>query len=398
MAKKLTAKTIENLRPKADRYEVSDGGGALRVVVQPSAHKAFAVRFRVNGKTAKLTLEPPWPALTLVTARRMAADAMEKVARGIDPAEARKAARQKDIEGQANTVASVCAAYMQREGKRLRTVDQRQSILDRLIYPHIGARQIDTLRRSEIVKLLDKIEDDSGQRMCDVTLATLRKIFNWHALRSDTFNSPIVRGMGRQEVKEHRRSRILDDDELRKVWATAVEGDPFAALVRFLLLTSARRGEAAGMRWDEIDGDVWTLPAARSKTKTEIIRPLSKPALAVLHTLPRFDGCPYVFTANSVTPIKSFSAPKDKLDAASGVAGWRLHDLRRTSRSLLSRTGVNADISERCLGHAVSGVRGIYDRHPYIDEMRHAFELLAAQIDRIVNPPDGKVVKFGRSA
>jgi hypothetical protein len=46
----------------------------------------------------------------------------------------------------------------------------------------------------------------------------------------------------------------------------------------------------------------------------------------------------------------------------------------------MSRAGVNSDIAERCLGHAMNGVRGVYDRHSYIEEMRAAFESLANQI------------------
>ena len=41
----------------------------------------------------------------------------------------------------------------------------------------------------------------------------------------------------------------------------------FGALVRFILLTSARRGEAAELRWTELQGRDWTLPAARNKAK-----------------------------------------------------------------------------------------------------------------------------------
>jgi integrase len=80
------------------------------------------------------------------------------------------------------------------------------------------------------------------------------------------------------------------------------------------------------------------------------------------------------------------------LDAASGVTDWRLHDLGRTARSLMSRAGVSADIAERCLGHVIPGVRGVYDRHEYLDEKRQAFEALAAQIERIVNPPAANMV------
>ena len=67
-----------------------------------------------------------------------------------------------------------------------------------------------------------------------------------------------------------------------------------------------------------------------------------------------------------------------------GVKDWTLHDLRRTARSLLSRAGVASDIAERCLGHVMPGVRGTYDRHGYLEEMRIAFEKLASLIDTII--------------
>jgi hypothetical protein len=62
----------------------------------------------------------------------------------------------------------------------------------------------------------------------------------------------------------------------------------------------------------------------------------------------------------------------------------------------MSRAGVNPDIAERCLGHVIGGVRGVYDRHQYIEEMRHSFEALAAQIERIINPPGDNVVALNR--
>src|SRR5262249_35751891 len=157
------------------------------------------------------------------------------------------------------------------------------------------------------------------------------------------------------------------------------------ALIHFLLLTAARRSEAAGMRWDEVAHGVWTLPARRSKNKTDVPRPLCQAAQALLNAQPRYSGCEYVFTNNGTAAIQSFSGAKKKLDNVSGVTGWRLHDLRRTARSLLSRAGIHPDLAERCLGHAIGGVRGVYDRHQYVGEMRHAFEALAALIARLVS-------------
>jgi integrase len=393
MPKRLTDISIRNLRPGPTRREVPDGNG-LYVVVQSSGKKRFAFRYRFNGKPKKYTL----PAgLALAAARRIAADAAYEVAQGIDPAERKKAAKVEAMEAAANTVAAVCANWLQREGKKLRTADQRASIFKRLIYPAFGERPLDSIRRSDIVRMLDRIEDKSGQRMADVTLATLRRVFNWYALRNDKFLSPFVAGMRRQNPAEHRRDHILSDDELRAIWKATADGAPYSAIVRFGLLTSARRSEAVWLRRQEIDADgIWTLPAERSKTKVDVVRPLSKAARAILAAQPQIGDCPYVFTRNGVTPVGSLSILKRKLEAASSTTGWRFHDLRRTARSLLSRAGINHDIAERCLGHAMPTIRATYDRHKYVEEMRHAFEALSKLIENITRRPEGKVVLLAR--
>ena len=88
-----------------------------------------------------------------------------------------------------------------------------------------------------------------------------------------------------------------------------------------------------------------------------------------------------------------FNDRKKAFDKACGVCNWTLHDLRRTARTLLSKCpGVTPDVAERCLGHAIVGVRGTYDRHDYQPEKTAAFDKLAALISRIVDPPSGDVV------
>src|SRR5262249_21152052 len=145
----------------------------------------------------------------------------------------------------------------------------------------------------------------------------------------------------------------------------------FGALVKFLLLTSARLNEAARMSRDELDGSLWTLPADRNKTKVDLERPLSQTALELLHSLPWFEGCPYFFTNEGRKPFSSFSRAKAAFDTkCDGVADWHLHDLRRTSRSLMSRAGVAPDHGERVLGHLIQGERRTYDRHEFYDEKK----------------------------
>jgi integrase len=78
------------------------------------------------------------------------------------------------------------------------------------------------------------------------------------------------------------------------------------------------------------------------------------------------------------------------------VRGWVLHDLRRVARTLLSRAGVSPDTAERCLGHAIVGVRATYDRHSFENEKRAALEALAALVERIARPSDA-VVSIARA-
>jgi integrase len=315
-------------------------------------------------------------ALKLGEARKQAKVKLGEVAKGHDPLAER---RQKAAAAE-NTLQSVCENYFKRN--KLRTMYERQRQLRRLVYPVLGGKQLELVRRSDIVKLLDRIEDTSGPSMADHVLAYLSRVFSWQASRSDDFRSPIVRGMKRNGNSA--RTRILSDDEIRKVWAAATKMDNASGpLVRFLLLTATRRNEAATMQRSELEGDVWVIPAARYKSNHDHAIPLSKDAKAILDSMPIIDGSDWVFTNDGRRPAVGFPKLKLRIDRESGVTGWTLHDLRRTARSLMSRLGVNADIAELCLGHVLTGVRGIYDRHEYLDEKREAFERLAAEIKRI---------------
>ena len=103
---------------------------------------------------------------------------------------------------------------------------------------------------------------------------------------------------------------------------------------------------------------------------------------------PLIDDGPFVFTNDGVSAF-SMSKPMVALRKKCGFKEhWKPHDLRRTARTLMSRAGVESDHAERCLGHKIGGVRAVYDQHKFYPEMKKAFDALALQIDRIVNPQD----------
>jgi integrase len=390
MREKLTAKVVREAKAdKGDRtiiWDTKTTGFGLQVTA--GGHKSFVIQYRAKGRSRRMAIDC---VLNLEDARKRARALLGEVAHDRDPLEERRS----EVARERDTFRAVAESYFAREGKKLRTGDARRHALARLVYPVMGSRPIADIRRSDIVRLLDKIEDKSGPVMADRTLAYIRKVMNWHASRSDEFRSPIVRGMARTSGKDRARARILTDDELRALWK-AVEAmpGPFGAFTKFLLLTSARRAEAAGLTWDEIKDGVWLLPAARNKVKQDLARPLSAAAQSVVNSVPKLDY--YVFTFDGAKPIGGFSKLKERLDAACGVKDWTLHDLRRTARSLLSRAGIASDIAEICLGHVLTGVRGTYDRHEYHAEKKQAFEALAAQVARIVDPSDDNVVTLRR--
>lgn len=189
-------------------------------------------------------------------ARKATADALFEVEQGRDPSLAKRQAKQVRRAAAANTFRAVAEDYFRLEGSQLRTGDARRNDLERLVYPTFGDRPIVEIRRSDIVRLLDQIETGAtlgirgGKVQADRVLAYVRRIMNWHATRSDDFDSPIVRGMARVKAKERARERILTDEEIRAVWRAgdAMEG-PYGKYVQFLLLTAARRSEASDIRW-----------------------------------------------------------------------------------------------------------------------------------------------------
>jgi integrase len=371
--------------PGAERtiyWDETEPGFGLMVTA--GGHRSYVVQYRnSDGNSRRLTLKG---GLSVADARREARAVRGAVAKGSDPL----AAKRKETAAAANTLRSVAEEYFAREGGRLRTIDERRATFERLIFPKLGARQIGEIRRSEVVRLLDRIEDGSGAVMADHALAYLRRVMSWHAGRSDDFRSPIVRGMARTSPKERARQRTLTDDELRAVWRAAESsGSVFARLVQFLLLTATRRNEAARLTREELSGDEWIIPGSRYKGRQDMLVPLTPEALKVLGKVPTITqrhSKGYVFTTDGLTPISGFSKFKRGFDERCGVSGWTLHDLRRTARSLMSRAGVSPDHAERALGHVIGGVRGVYDVHGYEREKRAALEMLAAQIARVLDP------------
>jgi integrase len=367
---------------QVDYFDAQVSGLALRV---SRTVKSWSLHFsRPDGRRARLSLGR-YPQVSLAAARARALEAKAAIAAGRDPRPT-----------ESGTLKAIVDEYFRREGASLRSAKGQRSVFDRLILPAFGERPIGDIRRSEIVRLIDDVADRNGPRAAGVMYAYLGKVMNWHARRDDDFRSPLVRGMAKSGNRA--RDRILTDDEIRAVWIGAGDFGAFGRLVRFLLLTAVRRNEAARMTLTEVRDGIWTIPAERMKGGLDHVVPLSGAARAMLplHMVPLTGAEGFIFTVDGATALGGFGYWKRKLDEAVPLAKpWTLHDLRRTARSLMARAGVKEEVGEQCLAHVIGGVRGVYNRHAYLDEKRQAFEALAALVERIVNPQPNVVTLRG---
>jgi integrase len=377
--------------PGADRTIYWDDLAGFGLMVTKRGARSFVVQYRANGDSRRVTLDA---VLSLDEARRAARGILGEVAKGGDPVAAERAARA----AKEDTLSKIAARYLaSRAGRGLRSVGQRAKILERLIFPKLGDRQIETIKRSEVARLLEHIADKNGPRMAGYTAAILQVLFHWWEKQTDDFVSPMVRGMVPDGASKP-RDRTLDDRELRAFWRAAEAwSHPFARMMQTILLTATRRNEAAGMLRSELDGDVWTVPASRYKTKISHAIPLSRAARDVIDGCPVLGASGFVFTISGRNRLDGLAHHKSefdrrmlaelrKLEPAADLKNWRIHDVRRTARTLMARAGVDPDHAERALGHVIGGVRGTYDRHRFETEKLGAFEALAAQVQRIVDP------------
>lgn len=408
LAKALTVRAIETLRPSAERREKPDGLlSGLYLIVQPSGARSWAVRYRHHGRPRKLTLGS-YPAIDLANARDLARRALVMVAEGRDPAEEKRKARHTADGRGRDLFENIAAQFIQRYAKantRESTWTETERLLKRDAIPLWRGKTAQEITRRDVIDLLDRVTDRGSPIMANCVLAAVRRLFGWCVERNIIETSPCV-GV-RPQTPERSRDRVLSDDELRLVWKACNDiGWPFGPLVKLLVLTGQRRDEVSKMRWPEVDLDanLWTIPRGRTKNDVAHGVPLSGQAIDVFATLPRVSGnSELVFTTTGTTAVGGFSRAKARLDIAIAsmrsaeqpLPHWTLHDLRRTVASGMARLGINLPVIEKVLNHTsgtFAGIVGVYQRHSFADEKRSALEMWGRFVEELVTEATPAIV------
>jgi integrase len=365
----INLRAVGGLGPKATIWDDAvKGFGARR---QTSDAVTYVLKYRAAGRQRFFTIGrhgSPW---TPDTARREAKRLLGLVASGADPADER---------GASSSLKALCDAYLvvAKARQRPRTYLETQRHL-LVAWGPLGQLPLPEVSRRAVAERLAAL----GPGVTAIRArAALSACFVW-AIREGLAEANPVAGTNRPP-EPRSRERVLSDGELAAIWR-ACGDDDYGRIVRLLALTAQRRDEVGAMRWDEIVDGVWTLPRTRTKNHREHTLPLSEAMLALLPD-PR-EGREFVFGAGAGA-FSGWSQSKARLDARAGVAGWRLHDLRRTAATVMAdRLGVMPHIVEAVLNHVSghkAGVAGVYNRATYRAEMRRALEAWGEHVAMVV--------------
>ncbi len=233
--------------------------------------------------------------------------------------------------------------------------------------------QLRDVTHAQIAHRLQRLKDVPAEHNHARTVAII--FFNWCMGRRYITDNPVV-GISAYERK--RRSRILTDVELKKIWdACNSEKLPrhFQTMVRLLILLGQRETETAALNRAWIGTDAITLPGEITKNKQAHTLPISARAKEILAAQADI-GLLFPARNKPNKPFCGWGKAKATLDRISGVTSWTLHDIRRTFRTNLGKLGVAPHIAERLVNHisARTDMERTYDVYTYLPEMRAAIE------------------------
>ena len=378
--RRLTDVTLTKLRApektgaSIDYFDAGQAALALRVGRQSRSWTVFA---RLNGRLRRVTLGH-YPTMGLAEARQKATELVAAFREGHDPT----------LERKQNTVEAVVADWLADDQAKNRTVLGVTRLMAKDVLPTLGPRPIASVTRRDLKALVRVVAARGAPIQARRLHAYLRRLFTWAVAEEIVTENPAL-GIS-PPGEEIVRDRTLSNAELRDVWRAAGEPalGPFGPIVKLLILTGARQSEIAEARWSEVDLDraEIRISGSRMKGKKAHVIPLSPPAVAIFAGLPRV--AEHVFVGRTRgKPVTGWGWAKKRLDALSGVTGWRIHDLRRTTAANLQRLGVKLEVTEAVLAHrsgARSGLVKVYQTYEYDLETRRALEAWAVALDRII--------------
>jgi len=349
---------------EVDRLSVAGGDrifwdrelAGFGVRVYPSGRKVYVVQSRSRGGPRRVTLGTHGE-LTTTQARLRAAQAIDRIKRGEEPAAPPAQA--------VATIADLAARYLSAhvaQNCNAHTAGIYRGSLENHILPALGMMPLAVVETAHVASLHYRLRETP--RAANRALSVLSKMFSlacaWGLVADGTNPCKGVR-----KYKERKRERFLTRDEYRSLGQALVEAEmegeagvegavsPYAiAALRLLMLTGCRLNEILTLRWDDIDRTAGEFRLRDGKTGARMV-PLTPTAETVLAEIERVPNNPWVIVGKQPgTHLPSITADWYRLRSWAGLDDVRIHDLRHSYASRALAAGESLSMIGKLLGHA----------------------------------------------
>ncbi len=405
----LTDTAIRKAKPATKPYKLTDGGG-LYLLIQPNGAKWWRLDYRRPVTKVRTTLSlGTYPEVTLAKARARQAEAREQLADGIDPGEARKAAKASGKERAANSFEVVAREYMARQTWVPNHASKVLAWMENDVFPWIGGKPIAGLTAPDFLAVARRVEERGAVESAHRILQNCGAVMRYAIATGRATHNPVpdLRGALRSpEGKNH--AAITNPSQLGGL-LRSMEGyeGTFTArcALRLTPLVFLRPGELRQAEWAEIDLEAaeWTIPAAKMKMRVAHTVPLSEQAIAILREIQPLTGeGRYVFPS-----VRDPNRPLSENTVRSALRNLGYdnetqtpHGFRATARTLLDEVlGFRPDYIEHQLAHEVKDPNGrAYNRTAHLPERRKMMQAWADYLDALRADTGGVVVPFKTKA
>lgn len=403
--KALTARFVETVTAPGKYHD----GQGLILRVQPNGAKQWVQRITIRGKRSEMGLGSP-PAIPLATARQLALEYRGAALMGRDPAQERRDARA------GLTFDAAVERYLAAKLDEFRNEKHKaqwRSTLDTYARPVLGPKLVKDITLQDVLRVLEPIWQGKTETASRLR-GRIEAVLSWATVAGHRAGdnpaawkgnlSEMLAKPGKVAKADNQPALALGD--VPRWWADLARRDGMAArALEFLTLTAARSGEVRGMIWDEIDfgtpdntdktdttpaatvatSATWNIPASRMKMGRAHRVPLTPEAVALLKSLPRMDGSPFVFHAQrgGILSDMTLSAVMRRMQEAEVKAdrpGYLdpvnkrpavPHGVRSTFRQWAAERGFPRDMAELALAHRVGDeTERAYQRSDMLERRR----------------------------
>lgn len=408
---------LRKLKPIEKKVYIREADGfTLRIM--PSGAMTWLYIYTIDGKRREMNLGA-YPDISLAKGRELHADAKKLLANGKDPGAQQREEKEdrKRTPFVSDFVDEFIKGYAKEHNRGWQEIERA---LKAEIVPRWGKRKMTDIKRRDLIIVLDEIKERGAPVMANRVLAYTRKMFSWALDRAVLEVHPFL--MMARPNKETTRERALSESEIKIFWNNLDDcrmSDQIKRALKLILVTGQRPGEVIGMHRNEIDGDWWEIPAARSKNKQahrvflgSLAKQLIGDATGFIFESPHHPAKPL---DTPPTPGKSFEVrtmthdikqnlphtPESKVEDRLKIPHFTPHDLRRTAATRWAEMEVSGDMIDRLQNHITKqkqGVGHIYNRYSYAKEKQQALEAWERRLNSIITGSECKVIPIGRKA